>query len=267
MLTSQGAELLGTGSGSGLASLAYFRSTAEGWLELSASLRDGEPRCVNAWAPGAAVGSYPFRDRAMILPELLANHLPVAAERPCRVVDLGCGSGAVSEALLHRHPTLSVIIVDREPVVRQAAVRLADAGFSGRFQPMAGDVLGPAPPVDADLVLLCNLLHSYGADVGRRLLARGGRPPRGPQRAASPHRGGLLSLHVPVRAGGRGSRLRQNLGLDASHGPRGGWRRASLSAAFGLSAAAGAEGRPRLRVGLVLRGAKIGPLSAPYSRE
>ncbi len=172
MLTSQGAELLGTGSGSGLASLAYFRSTAEGWLELSASLRDGEPRCVNAWAPGAAVGSYPFRDRAMILPELLANHLPVAAERPCRVVDLGCGSGAVSEALLHRHPTLSVIIVDREPVVRQAAVRLADAGFSGRFQPMAGDVLGPAPQVDADLVLLCNLLHSYGADVGRRLLAR-----------------------------------------------------------------------------------------------
>ena len=167
-----GATLLGTGPGSGLATLAYFRSTAAGWLELGASLRGGEPRRVVPWPPGVAATRYPHRDKAMILPELLADHLPLPTERPARAVDLGCGSGAVSEALLRRHPQLSVILVDRAPVVQQAAARLADQGLSDRVQAMAGDLLGPAPPLDADLVLLCNLLHSYADDGCQRLLAR-----------------------------------------------------------------------------------------------
>lgn len=91
-LTPRGAALFGPGPETGLPTLAYFRSRAEGWLALSAALRDGDPKGVVPWAHAAGVEHTALPARAMILPELLAAHLPVPPDGPCPVPIIADGS-------------------------------------------------------------------------------------------------------------------------------------------------------------------------------
>ena len=64
-------------------------------------------------------------ERARPFFDLLAR---VRAERPARVVDLGCGTGHLTATLSDRWPTAVVVGVDSSPEMLAAAATLAPAG-------------------------------------------------------------------------------------------------------------------------------------------
>ncbi|MEQ8333763.1 methyltransferase [Nisaea sp.] len=77
--------------------------------------------------------------RAAIDPILLAASADVKGGD--RVLDLGCGAGAISLCLLARIPDLTVTGLEQSPEMRDIAVRNADLnGVADRFTPHLGQV-------------------------------------------------------------------------------------------------------------------------------
>lgn len=79
--------------------------------------------------------------RAAIDPVLLAAAVPAQAGQ--RVVDLGCGAGAVALCLLARCPGIEVIGVERDPVLAGFAAANAEANAGGRFRVEVRDLAAP----------------------------------------------------------------------------------------------------------------------------
>ena len=83
-----------------------------------------------------------------------------AAPRPTdRVLDLGCGNGAIALLLAHRHPALRVVGLEMQPALASRALRGARLnGLHDRVEIVEGDlrrVETLLPPAGFDLVL-CN---------------------------------------------------------------------------------------------------------------
>lgn|GEM_PF-4864465 len=81
-----------------------------------------------------------------------------ALNQGCRVLDVGCGSGDYSLALLDRNPALEVLAIDPTPVVAErTGARLADRSRAEVRCCELGDVGGTF-----DVVLLNHVLHVVG---------------------------------------------------------------------------------------------------------
>jgi tRNA1Val (adenine37-N6)-methyltransferase len=83
-----------------------------------------------------------------------------AAPRPTdRVLDLGCGNGAIALLLAYRHPLLRVVGLEMQPALASRALRGAQLnGLHDRVEIVEGDlrrVEALLPPAAFDLVL-CN---------------------------------------------------------------------------------------------------------------
>jgi len=78
--------------------------------------------------------------RAAVDPVLLAASVP--AEPGQRVLDLGCGAGAISFCLMKRVADLEIVGVERDPVMAELAVRNADLNGipEERFSVEIGDL-------------------------------------------------------------------------------------------------------------------------------
>lgn len=88
----------------------------------------------------------------------------------CRVVaDLGGADGALLSAILTANPQANGILVDRKQAIERAQSRLEAAGFAGRCQLIAGDLLEEIPQ-GADLYILKSVLHGYDDEPARRIL-------------------------------------------------------------------------------------------------
>ncbi len=74
-----------------------------------------------------------------VIVRLLARH-----ERPVkRILDLGCGAGAMSELVLGANPRSTAVLVDfSEPMLARASVHLS--AYPGRWQAVRGDLNDPA---------------------------------------------------------------------------------------------------------------------------
>lgn len=94
----------------------------------------------------------------------------VRLEGSLRLLDIGGGSGAFAEALVHRHPRLSVTVFDLPAVVAEARTRLADRGLSERIATVGGSFRDGELPAGFDVVTLVRVLHDHDDDVVADLL-------------------------------------------------------------------------------------------------
>jgi len=87
------------------------------------------------------------------------------------LLDLGCGAGGISAAILLKHRHMSATLVDRQEVLSVAKRRWAEEGLSCRLSCRCGDLRRERLPLGHDLVLLSSIVHEFGADVNRELLS------------------------------------------------------------------------------------------------
>jgi len=91
------------------------------------------------------------------------NHV-VDADRPMRLLEIGCGSGIYLRHAAERNTRLTGVAVDlREDVVRTASANLAAWGVASRFRVIATDIRTPPPDFGApfDLVTLYNNIYYF----------------------------------------------------------------------------------------------------------
>lgn len=78
-----------------------------------------------------------------------------------RLLDIGCGSGVYSAAALSRHPSLSAVLVDTEPVCQLASAKLDEEGLLGRAELVCCDMFSDPWPGPVDHVLFAQILHDW----------------------------------------------------------------------------------------------------------
>lgn len=88
------------------------------------------------------------------------------------LLDVGCGPGTYSLALLERHPTLNAILLDLPGPIERARDAVTSRGLGERVRLVAADALTYTPERPVDLVLVSNVLHMLGPELSPRLLAR-----------------------------------------------------------------------------------------------
>lgn len=103
----------------------------------------------------------------------------VARAEPRRVLDLGAGTGALSEAVLQLADEAEVVLLDEDPEMLERA-RLRLARFGDRVGVIEGSFLGPLPRCDAVMASLA-LHHVPRLEDKQRLFERIGQtlPPGG----------------------------------------------------------------------------------------
>lgn len=117
------------------------------------------------------------RHFTMALAGRAKNVAPVLAENvrmdeARTLLDVGCGTGIYSFALLQKNPKLRAVIVDRPEVLRIAKELSVEYGVADRTELIAGDMFADPLPSDADVVLLSNILHDWDVPECRQLVQR-----------------------------------------------------------------------------------------------
>ncbi len=89
-----------------------------------------------------------------------------------RLLDVGGSAGGYAIAILRSQPHLSATIFDVEGIRALAEERAAAAGFSQRLRFVAGSFFEDELPRGHDVLLLSSILHDWGDDDCRQILAR-----------------------------------------------------------------------------------------------
>ncbi|MBA4180672.1 MAG: hypothetical protein C0506_08810 [Anaerolinea sp.] len=88
-----------------------------------------------------------------------------------RLLDVGGNAGGYATAILLRHPHLTGTIVDVEGVRKLALGRVEEAGLKERLTFVSGSFFEDSLPRGHDLLLLSSILHDWGDDDARCILA------------------------------------------------------------------------------------------------
>jgi SAM-dependent methyltransferase len=98
------------------------------------------------------------------------------------LLDVGCGSGGYSLAIVERYPQIAATLLDLPEPLAEARAIAAERRLGERMTFVAGDALGYSAATTFDVVLMSNLLHMLGdaraLELVRRalgLVAPGGR--------------------------------------------------------------------------------------------
>lgn len=89
-----------------------------------------------------------------------------------RLLDLGCGSGSWSTALLRVHPDLTATLVDLPIAIGATEKHVVESGLADRITIHGADVRTDPLPDDHDLVMINNLIHYFDPDHNQSLLSR-----------------------------------------------------------------------------------------------
>jgi len=88
------------------------------------------------------------------------------------LLDVGCGSGAYSLAIVARHPAIAATLLDLPEPLAEARAMAAERGLGERVGFVAADALAYSPKNPFDVVLISNLLHMLGEERARELVRR-----------------------------------------------------------------------------------------------
>ncbi|WP_193597523.1 class I SAM-dependent methyltransferase [Microbacterium sp. YJN-G] len=123
---------------------------------------------------GAFAGSKLDIGTRVLLDAMGSGALRASQGAGVRVIDLGCGTGALAAAFALQHPDAVVIATDRSAAaVRSARATMVANGLADRVEVTLDDAGSELPDAGADLILLNPPFH-LGASVhegaGRRLI-------------------------------------------------------------------------------------------------
>ncbi|MGH9464060.1 MAG: methyltransferase [Thermoanaerobaculia bacterium] len=153
--------------------IAFLHALAAPLLQLGAGARDERP-------PGALFedmggDSLPARRMTRAMDAYartrgveLADRMDFSGTRT--LLDLGCGPGTYSLAIVERFPEVRATLLDLEQRIAEARELVADRGMRDRVEFVAGDAFAYRPRHGFDVVLVSNTLHMLGPDLSRRLL-------------------------------------------------------------------------------------------------
>lgn len=88
------------------------------------------------------------------------------------LLDLGCGPGTYSLAILERNPELRATLLDLPGPIAVCRRLVEQRGMLERVELVAADALTYATDATFDVILISNTLHQIGPDASRALLAR-----------------------------------------------------------------------------------------------
>jgi precorrin-6B methylase 2 len=86
------------------------------------------------------------------------------------LLDVAGGTGAMSVAILEKHPFLRSVVFDRPPVCEIAKQNIQRHGFSSRIDVVPGDVFKDPLPRGADILLLSGVLHNWDDEHAKTIL-------------------------------------------------------------------------------------------------
>lgn len=86
------------------------------------------------------------------------------------LLDIGGGSGFYSIAYLLAHPHLKAVVWDRPEVLKVAKENAIKHGVADRLECVGGDMFTDPFPVEADMLLVSNILHDWDTpEIGHLL--------------------------------------------------------------------------------------------------
>ncbi len=88
------------------------------------------------------------------------------------LLDVGCGPGTYSLAMVERDPTLHAILLDLPGPIEHASALVTERGLGDRVTLAAQDAFAYAPPKPVDLILISNVCHMLGPERSAALVAR-----------------------------------------------------------------------------------------------
>jgi precorrin-6B methylase 2 len=88
------------------------------------------------------------------------------------LLDLGCGPGTYSLAVLERYPRVRATLLDLELPIAEARRMVEARGLGDRAELVVADALDYRSDTPFDAVLISNTLHTLGPQRSRRLLRR-----------------------------------------------------------------------------------------------
>ena len=86
------------------------------------------------------------------------------------MLDVGGGSGQLSQQIGLRYPHLRGIVMDLPAVLKLADEDIAANGLTERFRTEAADLFAGPYPAGADVITLSRILHDWNDDNCRRIL-------------------------------------------------------------------------------------------------
>jgi SAM-dependent methyltransferase len=89
-----------------------------------------------------------------------------------RLLDVGAGPGAYSIALLRAYPAMTATLFDMQPVIAIAREQVALAAMEDRCTFVEGDLTRDSFGSGHDLILLSNIIHSFGPEDNAALVRK-----------------------------------------------------------------------------------------------
>ena len=87
-------------------------------------------------------------------------------------LDLGCGPGTYSLAVVERFPNVQATLLDLDIPIQDARRIVAARGMTDRVSFVVSDAFSYQPERGYDVVLISNTLHMLGPELSAKLLAR-----------------------------------------------------------------------------------------------
>jgi SAM-dependent methyltransferase len=151
----------------------HIRYTASGWYRLEESLRSGKAAdSERRERPAEELRAFilGMNDIARTSAKEILNILDLSPYR--HLLDLGGGPAAYAITFLEAHPRMKAAVFDLPAVIPIAREQVHEAKMEGRISFIAGDMLTNSYGSGYDLILLSNIIHSFGPKKNQTIVQK-----------------------------------------------------------------------------------------------